>query len=92
MDPAPGLPAQGQGRAHLLLHRGAHVVIAQANRIFGFGGWGFELAGDVTLRLIENVDTQDRRGDASSHAYSAPVRVTVPGAPPRTDVGFHTGG
>ena len=24
-----------------------------------------------------------------TRAYSAPVRVTVPGAPPRTDVGFH---
>ena len=23
------------------------------------------------------------------NAYTAPVRVTVPGAPPRTDVGFH---
>ena len=23
-----------------------HVVIDQANRIFGFGGWGYELAGE----------------------------------------------
>ena len=26
---------------------------------------------------------------AGAYGYSAPVRVTVPGAPPRTDVGFH---
>ncbi len=24
-----------------------------------------------------------------TNAYTAPVRVTVPGAPPRTDIGFH---
>ncbi len=65
-----------------------HVAIAQANSIFGFGGWGYELAGEVTLREIENVD----RGTGEvtrTPAYSAPVRVTVPGAPPRTDIGFH---
>ena len=65
-----------------------HAVIDQANRIFGFGGWGMELVGDVTLRRIETVDT--KTGEVSvSHAYSAPVRVTVAGALPRTDIGFH---
>ena len=43
----------------------------------------------MTLRRIENVDP--RTGEVTRiHAYSAPVRVTVPGAPPRADVGFHT--
>ena len=65
-----------------------HAVIDQANRIFGFGGWGYELVGDVTLRRIETVDTQT--GEVTvSQAYSAPVRVTVAGALPRTDVGVH---
>ena len=38
---------------------------------------------------MENVDP--KTGEVRHiHTYSAPVRVTVPGAPPRTDVGFHT--
>ena len=65
-----------------------HTVIDQANRIFGFGGWGFDLAGEVVLREIESVDP--KTGEVRRiRAYSATVRVTVPGAPPRTDVGFH---
>ena len=65
-----------------------HAVIDQANRIFGFGGWGCELVGDVTLRRIETVDP--KTGEVTvSQAYSAPVRVTVAGALPRTDIGFH---
>ena len=56
--------------------------------MFGFGGWGFELVENVSLRQIETVDTQT--GEVKVvNAYTAPVRVTVPGAPPRTDVGFH---
>ena len=65
-----------------------HAVIDQANRIFGYGGWGVELVGDVTLRRIESVDS--KTGEVTvSQAYSAPVRVTVAGALPRTDIGFH---
>ena len=42
----------------------------------------------MTLRRIETVDTQT--GEVKvSHAYSAPVRVTVAGALPRTDTGVH---
>ena len=64
-----------------------HTAIDQANRIFGFGGWGFELVGDVTLRPIEQTD--QRTGEVTrTPAYSAVVRVSVPGAPSRTDVGF----
>ena len=64
-----------------------HTAIDQANRIFGFGGWGYELVGDVTLRQIESMDS--RSGEVTcSAAYSAIVKVTVPGAPSRTDVGF----
>ena len=65
-----------------------HIVIAQANRIFGFGGWGYELVGDVTLRRIETVNPQT--GEVKvEQGYSAPVRVTVAGALPRTDLGVH---
>ena len=65
-----------------------HTVIAQANAIFGYGGWGYELVGDVTLRQVETADPQT--GEVkTSLGYSAPVRVTVAGAPPRTDLGVH---
>ena len=65
-----------------------HAVIAQANRIFGYGGWGYELVENVTLRRIETVDPQT--GEVKvEQGYSAPVRVTVAGALPRTDIGVH---
>ena len=65
-----------------------HLVIEQANRIFGYGGWGYDLVGDVTLRRVETVDTQTGEVKVAS-GYSAPVRVTVAGALPRTDLGVH---
>ena len=85
----PSLVSQRRGRGGRVFdYLEGHVVIALANEVFGFGGWGYELAGEVTLRRIESVDA--RTGEVKvTHAYSAPVRVTVAGAPPRTDVGFH---
>lgn len=84
------LVSQRRGRAgRTYSYIEGHTTIDQANRVFGYGGWGYELAGDVTLRRVENIDP--KTGEVRTiHAYSAPVRVTVPGAPPRTDVGFHT--
>ena len=42
----------------------------------------------MSLRRIEKVDV--RTGELKvNYAYSAPVRVSVVGAPPRTDIGFH---
>ena len=85
----PALVSQRKGRAGRTFdYLEGHVVFAQANRIFGFGGWGYELVGDVTLRQIEAVDSQTGEIKTAS-AYSAPVRVTVAGALPRTDTGFH---
>ncbi len=85
----PSLVSQRKGRGGRVFdYLEGHVVIDQANRIFGYGGWGVELIGDVTLRRIETVDTQTGEVKVSL-AYSAPVRVTVAGALPRTDVGFH---
>ena len=85
----PELVSQRRGRGNKSYdYLEGHTVIDQANRIFGYGGWGYELAGDVSLRRIESVDT--RTGEIKvSFAYSAPVRVTVNGAPSRTDLGFH---
>ena len=86
----PGIVSQRKGRAgRTYSYLEGHVAISEANKVFGFGGWGYELVGDVTLRQIETVDP--RTGEVRRvHVYSAPVRVTVPGAPPRTDVGLHT--
>ena len=85
----PSLVSQRKGRGGRVFdYLEGHAVIDQANRIFGYGGWGYELVADVTLRQIETVDTNT--GEVKvAQGYSAPVRVTVAGALPRTDVGVH---
>ena len=85
----PELVSQRKGRGGKSFdYLEGHAVIDQANRIFGYGGWGYELVGDVTLRRIETLDTQT--GEVKvDQGYSAPVRVTVAGALPRTDLGVH---
>ena len=85
----PQLVSQRKGRGGKSFdYLEGHLVIDQANSIFGFGGWGYELVGDVTLRRIETVDTSTGEVKVSL-GYSAPVRVTVAGALPRTDIGFN---
>ncbi len=85
----PELASQRKGRrGQVFDYLEGHAVIDQANRIFGYGGWGYELVGEVTLRQIETVDGET--GEiGTGRAYSAPVRVTVAGALPRTDIGVH---
>ena len=85
----PELVSQRKGRGGRYFdYLEGHVVIEQANRIFGRGGWGYEQLGDVTLRRIETVNPQT--GEVKvEQGYSASVRVTVAGALPRTDVGVH---
>ena len=85
----PALVSQRKGRAgKTFSYIEGHTVIDEANRVFGYGGWGYELAGDVTLREIDSVDA--KTGEIRRiRAYAATVRVTVLGAPPRMDVGFH---
>ena len=74
-----------RGRSFAYLE--GRTVIEQANRVFGHGGWGYDLVGDVTLREGESVDQET--GEAKPwRAYAATVRVTVPGSQPRTDTGF----
>ena len=87
LDPALVSRRDGRGNRQYEYIEG-HTAIDQANRIFGYGGWGYELVGDVSLRRMEKVDV--RTGEVKvSYAYSAPVRVSVNGAPARTDIGFH---
>ncbi len=76
LDPALVSERKGRGGRRFSYIEG-HTAIDQANQVFGYGGWGYELVGEVTLREFK-----------SGAAYSAYVRVTVPGAPSRTDVGF----
>ena len=76
LDPALISERKGRGGRRFSYIEG-HTAIDQANQVFGYGGWGYELVGEVTLREFK-----------SGAAYSATVRVTVPGAPSRTDVGF----
>ena len=85
----PELVSQRKGRGGKFFdYLEGHLVIAQANRIFGYGGWGYELVGDVTLRRIETVNPQT--GEVKvEQGYSAPVQVSVAGALPRTDIGVH---
>ena len=85
----PELVSQRKGRGGKSFdYLEGHIVIAQANRIFGYGGWGYELVGDVTLRQVETVNPQT--GEVKvEQGYSAPVRVSVAGALPRTDLGVH---
>ena len=85
----PSLVSQRKGRGGRVFdYLEGHAVIDQANRIFGYGGWGYELVADVTLRQIETVDPQTGEIKTVS-VYNAPVRVSVAGALPRTDTGFH---
>ncbi len=85
----PALVSQRKGRGGKSYdYLEGHVVIDQANLIFGYGGWGYELVENVTLCQIETVDAQTGEVKVTS-GYSAPVRVTVAGALPRTDIGVH---
>ena len=64
------------------------AAIDQANRIFGHGGWGYDVIGGVTLHDLDQVNPGT--GEVKRiRAYSATVRVNVPGSVSRTDVGFH---
>ena len=85
----PALVSSRKGRANRTYpYLEGHVVISQANRIFSHGGWGYEVVGEVKQREIRNVDP--KTGEVRiSHAYAATVRVDVPGAPSRSNVGFH---
>ena len=61
------------------------AVISQANRIFGFDGWGAEVIGDLAYHPASLADAN---GEVLALGfYSVTVRVTVVGCPPKSDVG-----
>ena len=78
---SPSLPKTLKGNRYLE----GHVVISQANRLFGFDGWGYEIV-DVQFQRIENISAGGEV--VHTYAYSATVTANVTGAPSRTDVGF----
>ncbi len=62
------------------------AIIDQANRIFGYGGWGAEVIGEPHYQAAEVVDQSS--GELLAHGmYTVAVRVTVSGCPPKSDVG-----
>ena len=88
LDPALVSQRKGRGGAPTTTSK-ATSSSTRPTASSAIGGWGYELVGDVTLRRIETVDSQT--GEVTvAQAYSAPVRVTVAGALPRTDIGVST--
>ena len=86
----PGLVSYRKGRkGQTYAYIEGRTAIEQANRIFGRGGWGYEVVGEVSQWVTERVDPETAQVHRSC-SYAATVRVTVSGAPARTDVGFHT--
>jgi DNA repair and recombination protein RAD52 len=63
-----------------------YQAINQANRIFGYGRWGAEVAGPVGYRELAR--TIKGTGEVAPFGmYWATVRVQVRGSEPRSDVG-----
>ncbi len=62
------------------------AIINQANRIFGFDGWGAEVVGEVGYRPLSLADP-DSGESLAVGMYTATVRVAVRGCPPKADVG-----
>jgi len=62
------------------------AAIGQANRVFGFDGWGAEVVGEVAYRPLSLADP-DTGETVAIGMYAATVQVTVQGCPPKADVG-----
>lgn len=58
-----------------------HDIITTANRIFGYGNWGYDLVG-VELEKVTN-----NSGEVVGNYYAARVRLTVAGCIPITEEG-----
>lgn len=75
--------ANRDGRVFAYLE--GQAVISQANRIFGFDGWGAEVIGDLKYQPAALADAN---GEVLAVGfYTVTVRVTVTGCPPKSDVG-----
>ena len=57
LDPALVSQRKGRGGRQFSYIEG-HTAIDQANQVFGYGGWGYELVGDVTMRTIKSADSR----------------------------------
>ena len=78
----PSLVSQRKGRGGRTFdYIEGHAVIDQANRIFGYGGWGYELVGDVTLRQVETVDLADGRGEGLARLQRTRSGSPLPATP-----------
>lgn len=62
------------------------AVVNQANRIFGFGGWGAEALGEPRYQAIDVIDPSTGEVLALGF-YTVAVRVSVSGCPPKGDIG-----
>jgi DNA recombination protein Rad52 len=81
------LVAERESRDGRVLHYiEGWTAINQANRIFGYDGWGTELVGEVGFRPIHLTDP-DTEATLAVGMYSAVVRVTARGCAPRSDAG-----
>ena len=83
----PGLVSERGARdGRLLQYIEGWAVINQANRIFGYDGWGAELVGEASYRPMSLIDPATDSPLAIG-MYTAAVRVTVRGCPARSDIG-----
>jgi DNA recombination protein Rad52 len=83
----PALVSQRETRdGRLVQYIEGWAAINQANRIFGFDGWGAEVAGEVAYRPLGLLDP-DTCETLAVGMYTATVRVAVRGCPPKADVG-----
>jgi hypothetical protein len=84
LDPALVSERETRG-GRLVQYIEGWAIINQANRIFGFDGWGAEVAGEVAYRPLSLLDPDtgrlqgggDRRPQEGAEAFRRPVR---PGA------------
>jgi DNA repair and recombination protein RAD52 len=80
LDPGRVKHRQGGGGAQLAYLKG-HDMINTANRIFGFGNWGYDLVG------VELVNVPGENGESVGSYYAARVRVSVKDCVPITEEG-----
>jgi len=85
LDPAL-ISERGARDGRLLQYIEGWTAINQANRIFGYDGWGAELVGEASYRPMSLIDPATDSPLAVG-MYTAAVRVTVRGCPARSDVG-----
>ena len=83
----PALVSERETRnGRLVQYTEGWAIINQANRTFGFDGWGAEVVGEVAYRPLSLADP-DTGESVAAGMYTAMVRVVVRGCPPKADVG-----